>query len=49
MNYKKLTNNFNFRITHIYRKNNARAYKLASYGTQSFGYTWWDSLPSFVD
>lgn len=39
MNCKKLTNNFSFRITHIYHEDNACADKLASYGAQSFRYT----------
>lgn len=48
MNCINHINHINFRISHIYREGNVCVAKLASFGAQSSGYTWWDSPPSFV-
>lgn len=43
-----LTSNIRFTVSHIYRKENSCTEKLANFRVNSYCFTWWDLIPSFL-
>lgn len=43
-----LTNRINFRISHIFRKGNTFADKLANFGLNCNSFVWWDLISNFI-